>query len=109
MTSKTASIVSYITIIGWLISYFTTNNQERSSLLKFHLNQSLGLFLVSVVFQIATTIIAILVPTIASILSMIGIVFLILMIVGIINANSEQEKPLPIIGNLFLNKFSFIK
>jgi hypothetical protein len=30
------------------------------------------------------------------------------MILGIINAANEKETPLPLIGNMFVNKFSFI-
>jgi uncharacterized membrane protein len=108
MNKKTASIVSYITIIGWLISYFTTKDQQRDPLVKFHLKQSLGLFIVSILFNIATTIIGIIVPTIASIISLVGLVFFVLIILGIINASNEKETPLPIIGNLFVSKFNFI-
>ena len=108
MNQKTASIISYITIIGWLISYFSTKDQQRDSLVKFHLKQSLGLAIVSLFCNISTTIVAILVPTIATILSLIGLVFLGLIIIGAINASKEQETPLPFIGNLFVSKFNFI-
>lgn len=108
MNKKTASIVSYITIIGWLISYFSTKDQQRDSLVKFHLKQSFGLAIVTIFFNIVTTIIAIVIPAIATILSLVGLVFFILMIIGIINANKEQETPLPVIGKLFTSKFNFI-
>ena len=108
MNKKTLSIVSYITIIGWLISYFSTKDQKRDSLVKFHLKQSFGLAIVAILFYIATSIIAIILPAIASILSLIGLVFLVLIVIGAINASKEQETPLPIIGKLFVTKFNFI-
>ncbi len=108
MNKKTASIVSYITIIGWLIAYFSTKDQKRDSLVKFHLKQSFGLAIVTILFNIATTIIAIIIPAIATVLSLIGLVFFVFMIIGIINANKEQETPLPVIGKLFMSKFNFI-
>lgn len=108
MNKKTASIISYITIIGWAISYFSTNNEQRDSLVKFHLKQSFGLAIVSILFNIATTIIAIIIPAIASILSLIGLIFLVLIVIGAINASKEQETRLPLIGKLFVSKFNFI-
>ena len=108
MSKKTVSIVSYITIIGWLISYFSTKDQKRDSLVKFHLEQSFGLAIVSILVNIATSIIAIIMPAIASILSLIGLGFLVLIVIGAINASKEQETPLPIIGKLFVKKFNFI-
>lgn len=109
MNTKLLSVLSYFTIIGWLISYFYSNSQNRDSLLKFHLNQSLGVFVCGIVFNILIYIVGMLVPSIASVLSVIGLVFIVLLILGIINATGEKEKPLPIIGSIFINRFSFIK
>ena len=46
MTNKTLSIVSYITIIGWLIAYFSYKDKsetEKSTVVNYHLKQSLGI------------------------------------------------------------------
>lgn len=104
MNNKTLSIVSYITLIGWLIA-FLAGKENANSLLKYHLRQSLGLILVAFVFNIIIYIIAF---TLKINLGFIGIVFLILLVIGIINANNETEKPLPLIGKMFENKFNFI-
>jgi hypothetical protein len=40
MDNKTLSIVSYITVFGWLIS-FVLGKDKPNSLLKYHLKQSL--------------------------------------------------------------------
>lgn len=104
MNNKTLSIVSYITLIGWLIAFFA-GKENANSLLKYHLRQSLGLILVAFVFNIIIYIIAF---TLKINLGFIGIVFLILLVIGIINANNGTEKPLPLIGKMFENKFNFI-
>lgn len=106
MNNKTLSIVSYITIIGWLIAYFT-GKENANSLLKYHLKQSFGLVICSIVFNIVVSILTSLMPFLFFV-GYVGIVFLGLMIIGIINASNEVEKPLPIIGKLFENKFGFI-
>jgi uncharacterized membrane protein len=108
MDKKTLSIVSYITIIGWLVAYLSYKDKtDKSSLEKFHLNQSLGLGIIGIAYGIVTNIIAMIVPSIAMILSLGNIAIFVLWIIGIINAANEQEKPLPVIGGMF--NFSFIQ
>jgi uncharacterized membrane protein len=108
MDKKTLSIVSYITLIGWLIAYFSFKDKaDKSSLEKFHLNQSLGLAIVSFGYGIATSIIASIVPSIAMILTIGNLAIFVLWIIGIINASKEEEKPLPVIGGLF--NFGFLQ
>ncbi|WP_430613117.1 DUF4870 domain-containing protein [Flavobacterium sp. JP2137] len=106
MDNKTFSIVSYITLIGWLVAYFG-GKEKADDLLKYHLKQSLGLFLTAFLFQIALGIVVFIIPAL-SILSYIGIFFFVLFILGIINAANAEKKPLPIIGKTFENSFSFI-
>ncbi|UWX61781.1 DUF4870 domain-containing protein [Chryseobacterium oranimense] len=106
MNNKTLSIVSYITLIGWLIAYFS-GKENADSLLKYHLKQSLGLLIVIIFFNIALGILISIVPAL-SLLSLIGFVFIALLIIGIINAANEVKKPLPLIGKMFEDKFSFI-
>ncbi|WP_309710476.1 hypothetical protein [Siphonobacter sp. SORGH_AS_0500] len=106
MNNKTLSIVSYITLIGWLIAYFSgKDNADR--LFKYHLRQSLGLMLVSIVVNIALSVVVMMIPSL-SFLSYIGYLIFALLIIGIINSANEVEKPLPIIGKMFENKFAFI-
>ncbi len=107
MDNKTFSIISYITIIGWLVAYFG-GKDNADDLLKYHLRQSLGLVIVSFLFGVATNIVAMLVPVVGMILSVASIIFLVLLVIGIINAANEVKKPLPIIGKMFEDKFSFI-
>lgn len=106
MDKKTLSIVSYITIIGWLIAYFS--NSEKTSLAKYHLKQSFGLFLTTVVVGVVLTIILSIIP-IPFVDNIYSLGILVLIIIGILNASKEEEKPLPIIGVIFENKFNFIQ
>ena len=56
MDNKTLSVISYITIIGWIVS-FVMGKDNANSLLKYHLRQSLGLVIFSFVLGIALQII----------------------------------------------------
>lgn len=106
MNNKTLSIVSYITIIGWLVAYLK-GKDNADSMLKYHLRQALGLALVNIIFSLALNIVAMVIPAL-SFISVFGFVFLILWIIGIINAANGAQKPLPIIGKMFENKFAFV-
>lgn len=105
MDNKTLSIVSYITVFGWLIS-FILGKEKPNSLLKYHLKQSLGLVIFSIALSIIINILFIV--TNLGILGIFGFLPLIFAIIGIINAANEVEKPLPLIGKMFEDKFSFI-
>lgn len=98
--------MSYVTLIGWFIAYFS-GKEKSDSLLRYHLKQSLGLAIVSIVFNIVLGIIAYLVPAL-SFLGLAGYVILIFWVLGIINAANQAEKPVPVIGKVFEDKFAFI-
>jgi uncharacterized membrane protein len=105
MNNKSLSILSYITLIGWLIAYFTGKDQAND-LLKYHLRQSLGLLITGLLLSIGLNILM----AITSLYSLgyLSLVVLVLLIIGAINAANEVKKPLPVIGKMFENKFSFI-
>lgn len=105
MDNKTLSIVSYITIIGWLISYFSGKDTADDNL-KYHLKQSLGLVIFALLLSIVLNILIRF--THLTILGIVGFLPLVLMIIGIINAANEVKKPLPVIGKMFEDKFSFV-
>ena len=105
MDNKTLSIVSYLSIIGWIIAYFV-GKDKADDLLKYHLKQSFGLFLFSIVWGILISILV----GVTGIYSLSFLIYisLVLMIIGIINAANSAKKPLPVIGKMFENNFGFI-
>ncbi|MGV0925568.1 DUF4870 domain-containing protein [Empedobacter tilapiae] len=105
MDNKTLSIVSYITLIGWVIAYIV-GKDKADDLLKFHLKQSLGLVIFSIILGFLLNIII----TIFNlpIIGTLGLVSLVFIIIGIINAANGIKKPLPVIGSMFEDKFAFI-
>lgn len=105
MDSKTLSIVSYITVLGWIISY-VLGKDKPSGFLKYHLKQSLGLVIFTALLSIAIRIV--LAVTHMGVFTFFGVLPLILSIIGIINVANDVEKPLPLIGKMFEGKFSFI-
>jgi uncharacterized membrane protein len=58
---KTTAIVSYITLIGWLIAYFAMHQSKKTSLGSYHLRQTLLLFICAIVYQIAVYIVTMIV------------------------------------------------
>lgn len=94
---KTAAIVSYITPIGWLVSYFALN-KPKTSLANYHLRQTLLLFIISIAFNILLNIIARFAPFLSLAVSIVGIGFFVLWIMGLISAINGEEKPMPLIG-----------
>jgi uncharacterized membrane protein len=109
MDKKTLSIVSYITIIGWIIALVQYKG-EKAPEVRFHLKQSLGVMLLGLVFSIAMTIITSIVPSLyfLSYANLVILVLWILWILGIINAANGAQKQLPLIGGFAERKLNFI-
>lgn len=88
MDQKTTSIVAYITWIGLIIA-FCAGDKEGA---KFHLNQALVIFLFSLLSII---------PCIGWIW---GIFMLVCWIMGLIAAINQEEKRVPLIGEIQILK-----
>jgi uncharacterized membrane protein len=95
------AVISYLTLIGLLIA-IVMNQNEKNEFASFHIKQSLGITLVSLVLYFTGVI-----PIIGWIISLIGSIFLlILWIIGLINAITGKQKPVPVLGEKFLEWFS---
>lgn len=104
--SKTIAIVSYITLIGWIIA-LVMHNGNKSRLGAYHLRQMLGLMIIVIVAQIIAAIIAAIVPAIGTILSgVVGLCTIVFLVLGVLAAANGQEKPLPIIGEFIQQKLA---
>ncbi len=109
MNQKTISWVSYITIIGWVIAIISYNSStDKSSLARFHLRQSLGLFLTVVAISIATSSISVTSGFMTSILGLLNFGVLILWVIGLISAVNGEEKPVPVVGEFYQRTLTFI-
>ena len=107
-TNKGMAIIAYLLFFVPLI----TGDHKKSAFVKYHTNQGIILVIFSVGLGIAISIVmailtALLLNVFAwALLGILGIILnllwfvpIIFMILGIINASSGKEKPLPLIGN----------
>ena len=100
MDGKTIAIISYFTLIGWIIA-FVMYSSNKSQLAIYHIRQSLALIILGVACYIIQLIL-LFVPFIGWIVSFlmifVGIGLLVLWIMGLISAINGEEKPVPVIG-----------
>ncbi|GAA4786594.1 hypothetical protein GCM10023231_13310 [Olivibacter ginsenosidimutans] len=107
MTNRNMAIVGYITIIGWAIAYFSyRNGKEKSSFVRYHLNQSLGIVLLSVALSFISAILLSIVPSLATLLYLVSLIPFVFMLLGIITAANETQRPVPVIGKWVEGKFN---
>lgn len=100
---KVVAIVSYITIIGWVIA-FIMNSNNKTELGSFHIRQSFGL----VVIQLLLSILMSLLPSLATLIGILGLIVFIFQVVGFINAIQESTSPVPVIGEKLQSIFASI-
>lgn len=104
---KNVGIISYITIIGWLIAYFAMHNDKKTELGSYQLRQTLLLHLIYIIFYIIWdfVIISLLFNSITGLIwasrltDIIYLGFLVLWLIGFIGAVNGQKKPIPLIGD----------
>lgn len=94
LSAKTTGIVAYITWIGFIIALVLGDRQKAM----FHLNQALVINLFSIVVNIVT-----IVPLIGWLIGIVGSIFgLVCWVMGLYYAVTEQEKEVPLIGQIKL-------
>ena len=105
------AIISYLTLVGWIIAYVMYNNDKRSLTL-YHLRQSLALIVLGVLVYTLQSILYY-IPWIGWLLSIVtipvGLGLFILWIIGLISAINGEEKPIPLIGEKAQEIFSSIR
>jgi uncharacterized membrane protein len=111
---KTAGIVSYFTIIGWLIAYFAMYKDNKTALASYQLRQTLLYHIVSIViYYAAGAILAAIffswsISLYSILIWVINLGLLIMWIVGLIGAINGDQKPIPLIGDKAQSMFSNI-
>jgi uncharacterized membrane protein len=109
MDQKTIAWVSYITIIGWIIALVSYNSSnDKSSLAKFHLRQSFGIFATGIALYIVMIMMLFVMPFFFFLYPIFGIGIFILWIMGLIGAVNGVEKPVPVLGDFYQKTFTFI-
>ena len=100
---KTIAIISYLWILGLIIA-FVMNNEKKNEYAAYHIKQSLGLSLTWLVLSFinAIPILGWLVFIVAS------FVLLYMWIMGFVNAMNLKEKPVPLLGEKYLEWFKNI-
>lgn len=110
MDQKTIGIVSYLTLIGWIIALVIYNgSNDKSSLAKFHLRQSLGIFATGFALQISIYILAFALKFLFAFVFVVWILMVVLWVIGLIAAVNGEEKPVPVLGEHFQRWFTFIQ
>ncbi len=102
MDDKTKSIVAHLTIIGWVIA-LVMNQKEKGPNTSYYLRQMLGLTLLAIIGSLVFSFIP--VPILGTIWS---VLILILWIISLIGALSGEQKPLPLLGEMFQQWFKGI-
>lgn len=96
MDKKTTSWVAYLTFIGWIVAYCAGDKEGA----KFHLNQSLIIWLGVLCVWVASMILAF-IPILGWLAVWAADIYLFVMwIMGLINAINQEEKELPLIGTI---------
>ncbi len=101
MDKKVTGIVSYITIIGWLIAYLAGDKEGA----KFHLNQALVINLCNLVHSWVLSGILALIPIVGWIVSLvISVLLLVCWILGLVYAIKDEDKEVPVLGTIKILK-----
>ncbi|QIE58593.1 hypothetical protein G5B37_03165 [Rasiella rasia] len=100
---KTMAIIAYVTLIGLIIA-FISNNSSRNEFTSYHIRQSLGIILLSIILSFVVSILVsiIYIPFLSN---LVYVISLILMILGIMNAAQGEKKPVPVVGSFFADIF----
>ena len=102
---KLVSVLSYITPIGWIMAFYR-NKKTPTNEGRFHLRQSLGIYLTSFILKVFTWFI----PFIGGSLSYgIGIGMILFLILGAFHAIRGKQKEILLLGGLFQKTLFFIK
>ncbi|MFB9844749.1 hypothetical protein [Mucilaginibacter ginsenosidivorans] len=110
---KTVGIISYLTIVGWLIAYFAMHNEKKTEQGSYQLRQTLLFYIVSIgFFVIWRVVIVALLFTSLTMLALAGTIiwivdigFFVLWLLGFIGAVNGQKKPIPLIGDMAQTMF----
>jgi uncharacterized membrane protein len=97
--NKVMAVLCYIWIL-WLVPLLT--DSKNDPFVKFHINQGIIFTIFSIAARIVAWVLGF-IPILGPLVSwVLWIAIVALFIIGIINAINMEEKPLPVIGTLFV-------
>lgn len=107
---KTVALLSYLTIIGWIVAIILHQDEKnKSELGAFHLRQALGIILTGIAIGIAGWIL-LWIPFIGAIVYYVALIGLIVLwVMGLISAVQAEEKPVPLLGEIYQKVLSSLK
>ena len=97
---RTAAMVAYITVFGWLISYFALYNKGRNPLAAFHLRQSLLIHIISFLLQVVFSFTLYAERYVFFIVAALSVGLFIIWLMGFLDALNGRAKAAPILGRL---------
>jgi uncharacterized membrane protein len=98
MDDKTKSIVAHLTLIGWVIA-LVMNQSDKGANTSYYLRQVLGLFIIGILGSVIGML------TLGLISTVVYVAVLILWILSLLGAVSGQQKPVPVLGDMFQQWF----
>ncbi|MEP6794644.1 MAG: hypothetical protein ABJB16_09985 [Saprospiraceae bacterium] len=101
MDDKTKSIVAHLTLIGWIIA-LVMNQTDKGPNTSYYLRQMLGLTVLGVLSWLVGMVP---IPYLSMIFS---ILILVLWVLSLVSALSGQQKPVPVVGEMFQQWFKSI-
>lgn len=111
-----AAVIGYIGLLGFLIAWLGIHKSHPTDFSAYHLKQGFGNVLLSILLSVGIGAIRAILNLIPGMAWLNSIIFTLLtlwptinLVIGIINAASGKQVPLPLIGKFFENKFNFIK
>lgn len=101
---KTVAIVSYLTLIGFIVAVVLHGN-KKTKLGAYHLRQTLGLFVTGLACWVVNIMLAF-IPVIGWLtIFVVWIGLIVLWVMGFISAASGQMKPVPLLGEHYQKWF----
>ncbi len=98
MDDKTKSIVAHLTLIGWVIA-LVMNQSDKGPNTSYYLRQVLGLFIIGILGSVIGMF------TLSLISTVVYVAVLILWILSLLGAVSGEQKPVPVLGEMFQQWF----
>lgn len=106
---KTIAILSYITIVGWIVAIVMHNNSPvKSKFAAFHLRQGLGLTLCAFSIIAAAVIVGFILPFLFFLIPLLQVGVIVLVILQIIQAANGKKQGIPVLGDFIEKTFSGI-